>query len=67
VAKQEATPRRLLSKSTTPAPQRGTCRALTSRLRQQRVLFPRNVPTPSRHMTPTLSRKTCWVLASCLR
>jgi hypothetical protein len=35
VAKQEAAPRRLSSKSTTSAPQRGTCRALTSRLRQR--------------------------------
>jgi hypothetical protein len=34
VAKQEAAPRRLSSESTTPAPQRGTCRALTSRTRR---------------------------------
>jgi hypothetical protein len=33
MAKQEAAPRRLSSESTTPAPQRGTRRALTSRLR----------------------------------
>jgi hypothetical protein len=33
MARQEAAPRRLSSESTTPAPQRGTCRALTSRLR----------------------------------
>jgi hypothetical protein len=34
VARQEAAPRRLSSESTTPAPQRGTCRALSSCLRQ---------------------------------
>jgi hypothetical protein len=34
VARQEAAPRRLSSESTTPAPQWGTCRALSSRLRQ---------------------------------
>jgi hypothetical protein len=34
VARQEATSRRLSSESTMPAPQRGTCRALSSRLRQ---------------------------------
>jgi hypothetical protein len=33
MAKQEAAPRRLSSESTAPAPQRGTRRALTSRLR----------------------------------
>jgi hypothetical protein len=33
MAKQEAAPRRLLSESATPVPQRGTRRALTSRLR----------------------------------
>jgi hypothetical protein len=47
MAKQEAAPRRLLSESTTPAPQRGTRRALTSRLRRRRAPFPRNTPTPS--------------------
>jgi hypothetical protein len=35
MAKQEAAPHRLLSESTTPAPQRGTRRALTSHLRQR--------------------------------
>jgi hypothetical protein len=35
VAKQEAAPRWLSSESTTPAPQRGTRRALTSRLRRR--------------------------------
>jgi hypothetical protein len=59
VAKQEATPRRLSSESTTPAPQRGTCRALTSRLRQRRVSFLRNTPTPSGQMTPACSRRAC--------
>jgi hypothetical protein len=34
MAKQEAAPRRLSSESTTPASQRGTRRALTSRLRR---------------------------------
>jgi hypothetical protein len=34
VARQEAAPRRLSSESTAPAPQRGTCRALSSHLRQ---------------------------------
>jgi hypothetical protein len=55
VARQEAAPRRLSSESTTPAPQRGTCRALSSHLRQRRMSFPRNVPTPSGLMTPALS------------
>jgi hypothetical protein len=67
VAKQEAAPHRLSSESTTLAPQRGTCRALTSCLRRRRVSFPRNVPTPSGQMTPTLSCRTCWALASYLR
>jgi hypothetical protein len=49
------------------APQRGTCRTLSSRLRQGRMLFPRNVPTPSGQMTPAHSRRACWVLASYLR
>jgi hypothetical protein len=35
MAKQEAAPRRLSSKSTAPAPQRGTRRALTPRLRRR--------------------------------
>jgi hypothetical protein len=67
VARQEATPHRLSSESTTPAPQRGTCRALSSCLRQRRVSFPRNMPTPSGQMTPALSRRACWTLASYLR
>jgi hypothetical protein len=67
VAKQEAAPRRLSSESTTPAPQWGTCQALTSRLRRRRVSFPHNVPTPSGQMTLALSRRTCWALASYLR
>jgi hypothetical protein len=67
MAKQEAAPRRLSSESTTPVPQRGTCRALTSRLRQRRASFPRNTPTPSGQMTPARSRRTCWALASYLR
>jgi hypothetical protein len=67
VATQEAASHRLSSESTTPTPQRGTCRALSSRLRQRRVPFPRNVPTPSGQMTPAHSRRTCWPLASYLR
>jgi hypothetical protein len=69
VAKLEVAPRRLSvqSESTTPAPQWGTCRALSSHLRQQRMSFPRNVPTPSGLMTPALSRRTCWALTSYLR
>jgi hypothetical protein len=55
MAKQEAAPHRLLSESTTPAPQRGTRRALTSRLRRRRALFPRNTPTPSGQMMPARS------------
>jgi hypothetical protein len=67
MAKQEAAPRWLSSESTTPAPQRGTRRALTSRLRRRRASFPRNTPTPSGWMTPARSRRTCWALASYLR
>jgi hypothetical protein len=55
MAKQEAAPRRLSSESTTPAPQRGTRRVLTSRLRRRRASFPRNTPTPSRRTTPARS------------
>jgi hypothetical protein len=60
-------PRWLLSESTAPAPQWGTRRALTSRLRRSRASFPRNTPTPSRRTTPARSRRTCWALASYLR
>jgi hypothetical protein len=67
MAKQEAAPRRLSSESTALAPQLGTRRALTSRLRRRRALFPRNTPTPSRQTTPARSRRTCWALASYLR
>jgi hypothetical protein len=67
MAKQEAAPRWLSSESTTPTPQRGTRRALTSRLRRRRASFPRNTPTPSGQMTPARSRRTCWALASYLR
>jgi hypothetical protein len=57
MARQEAAPHRLLvqSESTMPAPQRGTCRVLSSHLRQRRMSFPRDVPTPSGLMTPALS------------
>jgi hypothetical protein len=67
VAKQEVASRRLSSGSTTLAPQQGTRRALTSRLRRRRVPFPRNTPTQSGQMTPARSRRTCWALASYLR
>jgi hypothetical protein len=67
MAKQEAAPHWLSSESTTPAPQRGTRRALTSRLRRRRASFPRNTPTTSGRMTPARSRRTCWALASYLR
>jgi hypothetical protein len=67
MAKQEAAPRWLSSESTTPAPQRGTRRALTSRLRRRRASFPHNTPTLSGRMMPARSRRTCWVLASYLR
>jgi hypothetical protein len=67
MAKQEAAPRWLSSESTTPAPQWGTRRALSSRLRRRRASFPRNTPTPSGRMKPARSRRTCWVLASYLR
>jgi hypothetical protein len=40
MAKKEATPRRLSSESTGPAPQRGTRLALTSRLRRNERRFP---------------------------
>jgi hypothetical protein len=69
VARQEVAPHRLSvrSESTAPAPQRGTCRALSSYVRRRRVSFPRNVSTPSGQMTPAHSRRTCWALASYLR
>jgi hypothetical protein len=50
-----------------PAPQRGTRRTLTSRLRRRRASFPRNTPTPSRRTTLARSRRACWALASYLR
>jgi hypothetical protein len=65
--KQEATPRRLSSESTAPAPQRGTRRASTSRLRRRRASLPHNTPTPSGQTMPACSRRTCWVSASYLR
>jgi hypothetical protein len=67
MAKQEAAPRRLSSESTAPAPQRGTHRASTSRLRRRRAPFPRNTPTPSERTTPARSRRTCWASPSYLR
>jgi hypothetical protein len=69
VARQEAAPRRLSvqSESTARAPQWGTCWALSSYMRQRRVSFPRNVPTPSGQMTLALSRRTCWTSTLYLR
>jgi hypothetical protein len=69
VARQEAAPRRLSDQgeSTMPAPLRGTCRVLSSHLRQRRVSLPSNVPTPSGLMTPAPTRRTCWALALYLR
>jgi hypothetical protein len=69
VATQEAAPYRLSnrSESTTPALLRGTCRVLSSRLRQRRASLPHNMLAPSRLMTPAPSRRTCWALASYLR
>jgi hypothetical protein len=58
MAKQEAAPRRLSSESTVLAPQRGTRRALTSRLRRRRASSPLNTPTPSRRTMPARSRRT---------
>jgi hypothetical protein len=63
-AKQEAAPRRLSSESMAPAPQRGTRRASTSRLRRRRAPSPRNTPTLSKRTTPARSQKTCWASPS---
>jgi hypothetical protein len=69
MARQEAAPRRLSrqSESTTPAPQRGTYRALSSRPGQRRVSLPRHTPTTSGLTTPAPSRRTCWASPSYLR
>jgi hypothetical protein len=69
VARQEASLRRLSDQSepTTPAPLRGTCRVLSSHLRQRRASLPSNVPTPSELMTPAPLRGTCQTLVSHLR
>jgi hypothetical protein len=67
LAMQETASRRPSSESAAPAPQRGTRRALTSRLRRQRASLPRDTPTPSGQMTPARSRRACWTLASYLR
>jgi hypothetical protein len=42
----------------------GTCRVLSSHLRQRRVSLPCYVLTPSGLMTPAPSSRTCWALAS---
>jgi hypothetical protein len=69
VARQKVAPHRLLdrSESTAPAPLHGTCRVLSSHLRQRRVSFPSNMPTPGGLMMPAPSRRTCRVLVSHLR
>jgi hypothetical protein len=69
MAWHEAALHRLLnqSESTTPTPLRGTCRVLSSHLRQQRVSLPSNVPTPSRLITLVPLRGTCRTLVSQLR
>jgi hypothetical protein len=67
MVRQEAASHRLSSESTTLAPQRGTCRALSSCLRRRRVLFPRDMPPPSGQMMPAHSWRACWALASYLR
>jgi hypothetical protein len=69
VARQEVAPRRLSdqSESTTLAPLRGTCRVLSSHLRQRRVSLPSNMPTPSGLMMPAPLRGTCRAFVSHLR
>jgi hypothetical protein len=69
VARHEAALRRLSDQSEpmTPAPLRGTCRVLSSHLRQRRVSPPSNVPTPSGLTTPAPLRGTCRTLVSHLR
>jgi hypothetical protein len=69
MAMQEAAPCRLShqNESTTPALPRGTCRALSSHLRRQRVSLPHDVSAPSGLMTPAPSQRICWALPSYLR
>jgi hypothetical protein len=69
VARQEAAPRWLLDQSepTTPAPLRGTCRVLSSHLRQRQVSLPSNMPTLGGLMTPAPLRGTRRTLVSHLR
>jgi hypothetical protein len=69
VARHEAALRLLSDQTepTTPAPLRGTCRVLSSHLRQRRVSLPSNVPTPSGLMTSAPLRGTCRTLVSHLR
>jgi hypothetical protein len=55
------------SEPTTPAPLRGTCRVLSSPLRQRRVSLPSNMPTSGRLMTLAPLRGTCRTLVSHLR
>jgi hypothetical protein len=54
MASQEVAPRRLSnqSESTAPTPMRGTCRVLSSHLRQRRVSLPSKTPTLCRLMMP---------------
>jgi hypothetical protein len=58
MAKQEAAPRRLSSESTTPAPQRGTRRASTPRLRRKRgVVSPQHANPKRTDDTNTLAKE----------
>jgi hypothetical protein len=69
VATQEAAPYRLSNQSEPImlALLRGTCRVLSSRLRQRRAPFSRNVPAPSGLTMPAPSPRTCWASPSYLR
>jgi hypothetical protein len=69
VARQEAVPRRLSDQSepTTSVPLWGTCRVLSSHLRQRRVSLPSNMSTPGGLMTPAPLRGTCRTLVLHLR
>jgi hypothetical protein len=69
VARQEVAPCRLSDQSepTTPTPLQGTCRVLSSHLRQRRVSLPSNMPTPGGLMTSAPLRGTCRKLVSHLR
>jgi hypothetical protein len=69
VARPEAALRRMSGQSepTMRAPLRGTCRVLSSHLRQRRVSLPSNVLTPSGLMMSAPLRGTCRTFVSHLR